>query len=67
MQLHHQGGCEFSDSNQLRLLIAVVDIPNAFVQIVVIEEDAEHCVIVHFRGSLVDILCTQCLRSLCIH
>ena len=35
---------------------AVVDIPNAFVQTVVDEEDADHCVIVHIRGPLVDIL-----------
>ncbi len=34
--------------------IAVIDIPNAFVQTVV--EDEEHCVIVHTRGPLVDIL-----------
>jgi hypothetical protein len=36
--------------------IAVVDIPNAFAQTVVSEEDAEHCVIVRIRGPLVDIL-----------
>jgi hypothetical protein len=36
--------------------LAVVDIPNAFVQTVVNEEDAEHCVIVRIRGPLVDIL-----------
>jgi len=36
--------------------IAVVDIPNAFVQTIVDEEDAEHRVIVHIRGPLVDIL-----------
>ncbi len=36
--------------------IAVVDIPNAFAQTVVDEEDAAHCVIVHIRGPLVDIL-----------
>jgi hypothetical protein len=36
--------------------IAVVDIPNAFVETVVDEEDAEHCVIVRIRGQLVDIL-----------
>ena len=30
--------------------IAVGDIPNAFVQTVVDEEDAEHCVIVRIRG-----------------
>ncbi len=34
--------------------IAVIDIPNAFVQTVV--EEKEHCVIVHIRGPLVDIL-----------
>ena len=31
-------------------------IPNAFVQTVVDEEDADHCVIVHIQGPLVDIL-----------
>ena len=36
--------------------VAVVDIPNAFVQTVVSEEDAEHCVVVRIRGPLVDIL-----------
>ncbi len=36
--------------------IAVVDIPTAFVQTVVDEEDTEHCVIVCIRGPLVDIL-----------
>ncbi len=36
--------------------IVVVDIPNAFIQTVVNEEDAEHCVIVRIRGPLVDIL-----------
>ncbi len=36
--------------------IAVVDILNAFAQTVVSEEDAEHRVIVHIRGPLVDIL-----------
>jgi hypothetical protein len=36
--------------------VAVVDIPNAFVQTVVREEDAEHCVVVCIRGPLVDIL-----------
>jgi hypothetical protein len=36
--------------------IAVVDIPNAFVQTVLDEEDADHRVIVRIRGSLVDIL-----------
>ncbi len=35
--------------------VAVVDIPDAFVQTVVDEEDAEHHVIVRIRGSLVDI------------
>ena len=29
--------------------IAVVDIPNTFVQTVVDEVDAEHCVIVHIK------------------
>ena len=36
--------------------VAVVDIPNAFVQTVVSEEDAEHRVIVRIRGPLVDVL-----------
>jgi hypothetical protein len=36
--------------------IVVVDIPNAFAQTVVSKEDAEHHVIVHIRGPLVDIL-----------
>jgi hypothetical protein len=36
--------------------IVVVDIPNAFAQTVVSEEDAEHRVIVCIRGPLVDIL-----------
>lgn len=36
--------------------VAVVDIPNAFVQTVVSEEDEEHRVMVHIRGPLVDIL-----------
>ncbi len=36
--------------------VAVVDIPNAFVQTVVSEEDAQHHVIMRIRGQLVDIL-----------
>jgi hypothetical protein len=36
--------------------VAVVDIPNAFVQTVVSEEDADHRMIVRIRGPLVDIL-----------
>jgi hypothetical protein len=36
--------------------VAVVDIPNAFVQTVVSDEDAEHRVMVHIRGPLEDIL-----------
>jgi hypothetical protein len=36
--------------------VAVVDIPNAFVQTVVSKEDAEHCVTVRIRGPLVDVL-----------
>jgi hypothetical protein len=36
--------------------VAVVDIPNAFVQTVVSKEDAEHQVTVHIRGPLVDVL-----------
>jgi hypothetical protein len=34
----------------------VVDIPNAFAQTVVSNEDAEHRVIVRIRGPLVDVL-----------
>jgi hypothetical protein len=37
--------------------IVVVDIPNAFVQTVVNKEDAEHYVIVHIRGPLVEVWC----------
>jgi hypothetical protein len=36
--------------------VAVVDIPNAFVQTVVSEKNAEHRVVVHIRGPFVDIL-----------
>ncbi len=36
--------------------VAVVDIPNAFNQTVVSEEDAEHRVVVCIRGPLFDIL-----------
>ncbi len=36
--------------------VAMVDIPNAFVQTVVCKEDAEHCVTVRIRGPLVDVL-----------
>ena len=36
--------------------VAVVDIPNAFVQTVVSDDDAEHRVMVRIRGPLVDIL-----------
>ena len=36
--------------------VAVVDIPNAFVQTVVSKEDAEHRVTVCIRGPLVDVL-----------
>jgi len=36
--------------------VAVVDIPNAFAQTVVSDEDKEHRVIVRIRGPLVDIL-----------
>ncbi len=46
--------CEF-DAQEDRD-IAVVDIPNAFVQTVVDEEDTDHCVIVCIRGPLVYIL-----------
>jgi hypothetical protein len=37
--------------------VATVDIPNAFVQTVIKDEDAEHRVIVRLRGQIVDILC----------
>ena len=36
--------------------VAVVDIPNAFIQTVVSDEDADHRVTVRIRGPLVDIL-----------
>ncbi len=36
--------------------IAVADIPNVFVQTVVNKEDADHRVIVHIRGPVVDVL-----------
>jgi hypothetical protein len=36
--------------------VAAVDIPNAFVQTVMSEEDAEHHVVVRIRGPLVDIV-----------
>jgi len=36
--------------------VAVLDIPNAFVQTVMSDEDKEHCVIVCIRGPLVGIL-----------
>ena len=36
--------------------MAVIDIPNAFAQTIVSEEDAKHHVIVHIRGPLVDVL-----------
>ena len=36
--------------------VAVVNIPNAFVQTVVSKEDAEHRVTVRIRGPLVDVL-----------
>jgi len=39
--------------------IAVVDIPNVFVQTVANEEDTEHRVIVRIRGPLVDILVSR--------
>ncbi len=39
--------------------VAVVDIPNEFVQTVVSDEDAEHRVMVHIKGPLVDILVSQ--------
>ncbi len=36
--------------------VAVVNIPDSFIQTVVSKEDAEHCVIVWIRGPLVDVL-----------
>jgi hypothetical protein len=36
--------------------VAVVDIPNTFVQAVISKKDAEHCVTVCIRGPLVDVL-----------
>ena len=36
--------------------VAVVDIPNAFAQTVVSDQDTEHHVIVRIRGPLVDVL-----------
>jgi hypothetical protein len=48
--------------------VAVVDIPNAFVQTVVSEEDAEHRNVVCIRGPLVDILVSMgCLRTICLY
>jgi len=38
------------------IILQDVDIPNEFVQTVVSDEDAEHRVMVHIRGPLVDIL-----------
>ena len=37
--------------------VAMVNIPNAFVQMVIKDKDAEHRVIVQLRGQIVDILC----------
>ncbi len=37
--------------------VAMVNIPNAFLQTVIKDEDAEHRVIVRLRGQIVDILC----------
>jgi hypothetical protein len=37
--------------------VAMVNIPNAFLQTVIKDEDAEHRVIVQLRGQIVDILC----------
>ena len=37
--------------------VATVDIPNAFCQTVIADEDAEHRVIVRLRGPVVEILC----------
>ena len=36
--------------------VATVDLPNAFCQTVIIDADAEHCIIVRLRGALVDML-----------
>jgi hypothetical protein len=45
--------------------VAVVDIPNGFVQTVVSEEDAQHRVVVRIRGPLVDILVSIAPDVLC--
>ena len=37
--------------------VATVDIPNAFCQTVITDEDAKHWIIVRLRGPVVDILC----------
>ena len=37
--------------------VATIDIPNAFCQTVISDEDAEHRIIVRLRGPVVDILC----------
>jgi hypothetical protein len=37
--------------------VAMVDIPNAFVQTVIKDKDVEHQIIVRLRGQIVDILC----------
>jgi hypothetical protein len=66
--IHHQRGCKLSTVSAEAVMltcvidavedrdIAVVDIPNAFAQTVVSEEDAEHRVIVCIKEPLVDIL-----------
>jgi hypothetical protein len=44
--------------------ITVIDIPNAFFQTVV--KDEEHCVIIYIRGPLVDILVSIAPDSRCL-
>ena len=44
------------DANE-RKDVATVDIPNAFCQTVITDEDATHRIIVRLQGPVVDILC----------
>lgn len=37
--------------------VAIADMPNAFFQTKIADEDAEHCIIVRLQGAVVDILC----------
>ena len=37
--------------------VATADCPNAFCNVIITDEDAQHCVIVRLRGVVVDILC----------